>query len=364
MPPAQSALAKFAASTESKYGKERIRNGPPPLIVPSGSLALDRALRVGGYQAGRIYEFLGPKDSGKSTLGIEAMISFTARFGDRGVSYVNLEKTFAPERATAMGLDCSDKARASGRWLPMLARSSEQASDMARDACDSGVMSLVVVDSVGAMESDRVMGKEAEKAADAVGRNAKIISQLIKALIDSAERNQCTVILINQPRANIGGFGGDISAGPKAMQHSSTAKIDFSARGSEEDVRKLRLSPHDDPAVVSGRHRMRVSRMKNGLGGRVGETFINRIGTSEYGPPGVDTADEHITWGMRAGVITGGGAWYTLPGGKRVNGRIACAQYLRANPSLLAEIRAGISFDDPTSEYGEPAAGAENEETA
>jgi recombination protein RecA len=364
MPPARSDLAKFADKARNKYGETRIANGPPVVIVPSGSLALDRALVVGGYQEGRIYEFLGPKDSGKSTVGIEALISFASFYPDRGYGMVNLEKTFDPRRATAMGLDCSDAAKAEGRWMPMLARSSEQASDMARDLCKSGLYSLVLVDSVGAMESDKVLDKEAEKARDQVGTNAKIISQMIKDLIDACAANRCTLILVNQPRANIGGFGGDISAGPKLMQHSSTAKIDFSARGSEEDVRKLKLDKNDDPVIVSGRHRLRVSRMKNGLAGRIGEVFINRIGTAEYGPPGVDKADEHLTWGIRQGVIAQASSYYTLPGGKRINGRIACATYLRENPSLMKEIRAAMKFDAPTDEYGESVATPETEEVA
>jgi recombination protein RecA len=364
MPPARTDLAKFAAKAQSKYGEDRIANGPPVVIVPSGSLALDRAFRVGGYQLGRIYEFLGNKDSGKSTVGIEALISHAAMFPDRGRCYVNLEKTFDPARATAMGLDCSDAAKDAGLWLPMRARSSEQASDMARDACSSGLYSIVVVDSVGAMESDRVMAKDAEKAADAMGRNARIISQMIKALIDEAEQNRCTVILINQPRANMSGFGGDISAGPKLMQHSSTAKVDFSARGSEEDVRKIKLNQHDDPVVVSGRHRMRVSRMKNGLAGRVAETWINRIGTPDYGPPGVDHAAEHLIWGTRQNVIAQGGSHYTFPDGKKINGNIAALTYLRDHPEVMKEVRAGIVFDDPTNEYGESVAAPETEETA
>lgn len=346
-------LATFAAKMQGKYKPERISNGPPAAIVPSGSLALDRALRVGGYQRGRLYEIIGPKDAGKSTVAIEAMISFAALFPDLGYCYVNLENTFDPARATAMGLDCSKAAKASGRWLPMLPENSEQASDMARDACVSGLYSVVVVDSVGAMESSRVMGKEAEKAADSVGRNAKIITQMLKALSTEARLHECTILLVNQPRANIGGFGGDISAGPKMMQHSTTAKINMSARGGEEDVRKLKLPGEEEPVIVSSRSRMKVDRLKNGLAGRVAEAFINRVGTGEYGPPGIDTADEHITYGLREKVIKLGGAWYTLPDGSRHNGRLALARHLREHPEACKDIRAAITFDTPTDEFGE-----------
>ena len=340
-------LADHAAAMQKRYGGEKISNGPPPAIVPSGSAALDWALRVGGYQRGRLYEMVGPKDSGKTTLGTEAMISFLAEFPGLGVAYVNLENTFDPKRACAMGLDCSREAIKSGRWNPMLAGSSEEASDMARDQCSSGFISLVVIDSVGAMESDRTQGKSAEKAADAMGRNAKIITQMCKALSKEARDSQCTVLLINQPRANYSGMGGDISAGPKLMEHATTARIQMSAKGGETDVRKMRLPGEADDLIVSLRCTARVNRMKNGLPGRVAEMFVNRVGTEPYGPPGVDTADEYITLGVREKIITLGGAWYTLPDGTRFQGREKLAAAMRAEPALIKEIRSGIPFDDP-----------------
>jgi RecA/RadA recombinase len=99
-------LGAFALEMQSRYGERRIANGPPPVIVPTGSLNLDRALRVGGWQLGRVYEIVGPKDSGKSSLVIASMIEFLRAFPDRGAAYVNIENTFDPERATEMGLDC------------------------------------------------------------------------------------------------------------------------------------------------------------------------------------------------------------------------------------------------------------------
>jgi recombination protein RecA len=348
--PGSRSLAAFADKMSAKYGGVKISNGPPPVIVSTGSVALDYALRIGGFQLGRIYEILGPKDSGKSTLGIAAIIEYLKRFGERGACYVNMENTFDPRRATAMGLDCSDAAIKSGRWAPLLPQSSEEASDMARDYCMSGAYSIIVVDSIGAMESARVLDKTAEKAADAVGRNAKIITQMTKALSTHARLNDCTVLLINQPRANIGGMGGDISAGPKAMQHSTTAKIEMKALGSREDgdIRSLKMEGDKDPVDVSIRSRMRVTRLKNGIAGRVAEAYINRIATEEYGAPGFDTADEYLTIGVRLKAIAQGGAWYTFPDGERANGKAAAAAYLRTNPDARKAIRAAITFDVPT----------------
>ncbi len=343
------ALAAFATKMTSKYGEDRISNGPPPVIVPTGSAALDWALRVGGWQLGRVYEISGPKDSGKSTLAIASIVEHLRMFPDRGAGYVNMENTFDPRRATAMGLDCSKRATAEGRWFPMLPEHSEHVSDMARDLVESGFVSIVVVDSIGAMESDRTLGKTADKAADAVGRNAKIITQMTKALSTFARIKQCTVLLINQPRANIGSMvGGDISAGPKLIQHATTSKIEMKALGGEENVRTLKLPGENDPLVVSLKTRMRVTRLKNGLTGRVAESYVNRVGTDEYGPPGIDTADEYITLAMREKIVTVGGTYYTLPDGTKIQGRIAFARYLRENPAACEVIRKALSFEAPT----------------
>lgn len=343
-----SALRAHALKMKARYGAEKVSNASPRVIVPTGSIAVDRALRVGGWQRGRIYEILGQKDSGKSTLMIASMIQFLKMFPDRGVCYINLENTFDEDRATAMGLDCSEAALESGRWAPRNPSTSEEVSDMARDDCSSGVYSVIVVDSVGAMESKRVLEKEAEK--DTVGRNAGIITKLTKALAWHAKEQQCTILLVNQPRANMSGFGGDISAGPKAMQHSTTAKIEMSRRGSEEDVRKVKLPGDEDAVIVSQRHVARVTRMKNGVDGLSAQFFINKTATEEYGPPGIDTADEYLTYGHHAGAVKVGGAWYTFPDGHRANGRVAAARYLRENPAAVEAVRSAMTFEEPVPE--------------
>jgi recombination protein RecA len=349
-------LGGFALEMQSRYGQKRIANGPPPVIVPSGSFNLDKALRVGGWQLGRVYEIVGPKDSGKSSLVIASMVSFLETFPDRGAAYVNIENTFDPDRATGMGLDCSDEAIASGRWAPLLPASTEEASDMARDWCASGFYSVIVVDSVGGMESQRVLDKSASE--DTMGKNAQVITKMTKHLSTLARLRQCTVLLVNQQRANFSPYGGPQSAGPMAMQYSTTAKIDMSMRGGEGDVRKLKLPGDEEPAAVSQRHVARVSRMKNGLPGRSAQFFINKVATSQYGPPGIDFSDEYLTIGSAQKVIQASGAWYTFPDGGRANGRDKGAAYLREHPEVMKQVREAIDFEAPADELeGETDAG-------
>ena len=344
-------LAAFSAQMHSRYGAHRIANGPPPVILPTGSFSVDRALRVGGWQEGRVYEIVGPKDSGKSSLVIASIVSFLRLFPDRGAAYVNIENTFDPERATAMGLDCSDEAIRSGRWAPLLPASTEEASDMARDFCASGFYGILVVDSVGGMESWKVLEKSASD--DTMGKNAQVITKMTKHLSTLARLNRCTVLLVNQQRANFSQYGGPQSAGPMAMQYSTTAKITMSMRSSADngDVRKLKLPGDDEPTAVSQRHVAKVDRLKNALaGGRTAQFFINKVGTNLYGPPGVDAADEYLTFGAAQGVIKVGGAWYTFPDGGRANGRDKGTLYLREHPDVMEQIREALDFDAPVDE--------------
>jgi len=174
------------------------------------------------------------------------------------------------------------------------------------------------------------------------------IAQMNKALATLARLNNCTVLLINQPRAAVGSMmSGDVSAGPKHMQHATTAKIDMYGLGGDDKVRKLKLPGETEPLVVSAKTRIRVPRMKNGLPGRVVESYVNRITTAEYGPAGIDIADEYITLAVRANLVKQGGAWYTMPDGHRVNGRIAFARYIREHPDARKVLREALTFDAP-----------------
>ena len=342
--PTKQQLAMFAAKMQGKYGEAKIATEPPAVIVPTGVLSLDWALRVGGWQNGRIYEVVGPKDAGKSLTGILAMVQHRKAFPDRAVGYVNIEGTFDPAWAALNGLDCSDAALKAGTWLPMIADTSEEASDMARDAISSGMLSCLVLDSVGGMESAKVLGIEAIK--DTMGKNAQVITKLTKALAGLGRKHQCTTILINQPRANMSGFGGDISAGPKAMSHSTTAQIKMSAAGGENDVR---TAPYfGESEKIGNRVRAHIPRMKNGAPGRRAEWFIMNRETNTFGPAGVDLADDAVALGVRLKVIEQqGGGYYQLPGGRRVRGRVSVGKLLREDPEAMAAVREALLFDKP-----------------
>lgn len=341
-------LAAAALKVREKYGRQRTTQVREHVIVSTGSFALDWALRVGGFEQGKVYEIYGAKDAGKSTLAISSMIQHQLMFPDRGVAYLSMEDTFDENRAAAMGLACSEEDEDSGRWMITYPEHSEHVSDMARDLIVGGFYSVVVVDSIGAMESDRTLGKKAEDAADQVGRNAKIITQMNKALATLARLNRCTVLLVNQPRANPGSpVPIDVSAGPKHMQHVTVSKLEMVALGGTDNVRLLRLPGEVDDLKVSIKTRINIPRLKNGLPGRVAEVYLNRVGTEEYGPPGFDVPDEALSLGTRLKIIKLGGSYYTFPDEKRVNGKSAAIAYLRENPGVVKMVRDAVLFDKP-----------------
>ena len=342
-------LAALAAKMGRDYGLQQsglVR--PPAEVVPTGSVALDWALREGGFKRGQIYEVIGVEDAGKSSLVLSTAAICQRMFPGLGVVYADMEHTFDPSWATALGVDCSKRARQAGRWNHPEPPDSETASDMARGWCMSGLASLIIVDSVGAMESKKALDKDADK--DQVGKNSQVITRMAKHLSTLARQNRVIILLVNQYRANVGSaFGGDVSAGPKLMRHATTAKIEMArvfAQGSQ------RTAEYFGEEEVTGRmSRARVSRLKSGAPSRVAEFWINTQDTEEHGLRGIDSAHELLKLGKRLEVIVQQpGGYYVMPGGDRLHGEAAVLARLRASQEARDEVRAAIPFEDPKDE--------------
>lgn len=344
-------LANFAAKLAKDYGPEQapLDADPDVVIVPTGSVALDWALRLGGWRQGRIYEIIGVKDAGKSSLVLTGAAIHQRIFPDRGVAYLDIEKTFEPPWATALGVDCSKKARREGRWIHLFPKDSESASDMARDNASSGLVSLIIVDSVGGMESKKAFDKDAAKAQ--VGSNSQVITRMSKALATLARNNDATILLVNQYRANVGvPMGGDVSAGPKAMQHATTAKVEM-AQVFREGATPREAEFYGAKEITGRMSRARVSRMKTGAPSRVAEFWINTQPTEKYGPQGIDSGDEYLQTGLKVGAIQQQpGGYYAMPGGERFHGKDALLSKLRSEQSARDEVRAAIPFEKPSAD--------------
>ena len=345
MAPKLSPLAQHAASLERKYGHRAVTSTlAPRQFIPTGSLGVDHILRTGGWPVGLVCEILGPPDVGKSTLVISSMIQALKMFPERGVSYIDMEGTFDYEWAASLGLPCAEEDIESGRWSHLYPEHSEDASDMVRDQTNTGLYSMVVVDSVGGMESKKALDKEAEK--DSVGKNAQVITRMVKALGTLSRIRKVSVLLVNQPRANINALAvNDVSAGPKAMQHQTAIKIQMSRGG--EMPRTMVFEPGQPAEPVAVQVKARLVRSKINAPGRICEYWICNRWTDELGGPGIMTRDEVVDVGIRTGALKQAGAWYTFPGGERFQGRDAVYAAVRHHPELIEQVRNAMFAEVP-----------------
>jgi recombination protein RecA len=334
MPPRQSELDKHLASMRKQYGDRiAVRPTAPALVVSTGSLTVDWALREGGWRMGRMHEILGPPDSAKSCLMIYSAIMHQRAFPAKGVSYIDMEGTFEYDWAESLGLDTSEQ-----RWHHLYPDHSEDASDMARTETMSGLYSAVIVDSVGGMESKKALARDAED--DLVGKNAQVITRMVKHLATLARQKQVTVLLVNQPRAVMKAMASDVSAGPKAMQHATTTKLQMARLGAPEDLHKLKEGDQEETA--GWKFRARLMRSKLVPTGRTAEFWVHNRPTEQWGDPGIWRADEYADMGIRLGVIVQAGAWYRFPDGTQVQGRDNVCKMLQAEPARLEQVRVGV----------------------
>ena len=295
MTPPRRELDKFRDDLARTYGSRLApRTGEPAAyeVLPTGSLTLDWALRLGGWIRGRIHEIVGPPDSAKTTLMIGSMAQAARAEPRKGIGYVDLEGTFDDAWAAVNGLDLAFVEH-------LYADDSETASNQARNLCRSGLFSLVVVDSIGAMESRLALDKDAKETLP--GRNAQVITRMCKHLGSLTRTTGTTCLLVNQLRAQIGGVGAPVSAGPYEMQHATTTRVQMS--GGRQEPIKMQFYPGEDAEVVARQFRGRVTRSKAVPPGRAAEFWVNNRLTPEYGPAGINEVDEYISVGVRLGVI-------------------------------------------------------------
>ena len=188
-------LAALREAMGKKYGTGRIvkrSEVKPYTVISTGSIEVDAATVVGGVVVGRITEFAGVEGSAKTTTTINVMAN-AQRTDPRTVGYIDMEQDFDWDWAEANGLDTSDK-----RFFYAFPDDSEDVSDQAAEMIRTGLFSVLVVDSVGGMESKQAFTKEAED--HVMGRNAQVITRMVKRLAVLARKHHCAVILVNQFR--------------------------------------------------------------------------------------------------------------------------------------------------------------------
>ncbi len=347
MPP-KSRLAKLRADLTKVYGDRVTRRDTMvrPSFISTGSLTLDYALG-GGFALKRTHEIVGPEGMGKTTQCILAMIEAQRMFPDRGVAVIDMEQSFDFDWAVQLGLDLDED-----RFIHIYPDHSEDVSDQISMLLRDGDISLVAVDSVGGMESKVAFEKKAEDSA--MGKNSQVISRMVKRVAGLCRANNAAVIFVNQYRADIGNpRGGQKSAGPSALKYNTTTKIKMSRTGEPSKKVKITDAVSKAPAELEvGRQvRAKVERNKLAPQGRVADYWFYNVATEQYGPVGIDRADEAITLGIATGAIKRlSTVSYEFPDGSTVKGgRPGVEAAIAERPELIETIRekalASISSD-------------------
>jgi recombination protein RecA len=330
----QPSMSKFREQLDKRYG-DRLTAPPAQAqyeIISTGSLTLDLALRTGGWVRGRTHEIVGPPQVCKTTLSILTAAEHQ-KATKKAVGWIDMEQSFDFAWARTLGLDTSEKM-----FTHIYPDDSEDVSDLNKILAQSELYGLLVIDSIGGMESRKAFEKDADEST--MGRNAQVITRMVKQAAALARQHNITMIYVNQLRANLSYAGQDLPSGPRALQYNTTTSIRLSRKGGPigDTTRKLKEGDVEDE--VGRQFVAKVTRNRVAPAGRSAEFWLFNQPTQEYGPVGIDKVDEAVTVGVRTGVIKQSGAFYTLPGqSKSVQGRTKLVAEMKNHPEVVARIR-------------------------
>lgn len=336
-PKTDSALSKafdaFYEKMDKTYGSDVFSTPDEPAkyeVISTGSVTLDYYLGCGGIIEGRITEIWGPESAGKSTLACEIAVQAQRKHPDKAVGYIDVEHRADLAWFVQHGLQLGKR-----KLTLVKPVTAEDVADQLKDMCKSGLYSLVIVDSVGAMLSKAAHEKDAGESA--MGKDAQVVTRMVKLNAAMAEMSDTALILINQVRANFG-YGGDTTTGGGfALKHSSTMKLFVKRASGENTLLKLKIAGEE--RVVGYKVAVKVERNSVAPAYRTASFFMITVPTNTYGPVGIDRVDEAVTVGFLSGVIKQAGAWYTTPDGERYNGRPKLIEGLRQRPEVVEMIR-------------------------
>ena len=311
------ALATALSQIEKNYGKGSVmRLGDRPELnvnaIPTGSLALDAALGIGGLPRGRIVEIYGPESSGKTTLALHVVAEAQKRGGE--VAFVDAEHALDPVYAEAIGVDIDS-------MLVSQPDTGEQALDITEALVRSGAIDVVVVDSVAALTPRAEI--EGEMGDSFVGLQARLMSQALRKLAGTISKTNCIVIFINQLRMKIGVMYGnpETTTGGNALKFYASVRL---------DVRKIETIK-EGGNIIGNRTRVKV--VKN----KVAPPFREAIFDIMYGE-GISKYGELLDIAVDMELINKSGSWYSVGDERIGQGRDNAKNYIQEHPELAQEL--------------------------
>ena len=317
----EKALETALAQIERQFGKGSVmRLGEetrvPVEIIPTGSIALDVALGLGGLPRGRIVEIYGPESSGKTSLALHAVANAQKAGGI--AAFIDAEHALDPDYAKKLGVDTD-------ALLVSQPDTGEQALEIADMLIRSGAIDIVVIDSVAALVPKAEI--EGEMGDSHVGLQARLMSQALRKVAGALNQTKTTAIFINQLREKIGVMFGspETTTGGKALKFYASVRL---------DVRRIETLK-DGTEAVGSRTRVKVVKNKMSPPFKVAEfDILYGIGISREG--------SLIDLGVEQGIVRKSGAWYTYDGDQLGQGKENARNYLRENPDLSNEIEKRI----------------------
>ena len=312
------ALQATIDKIEKDYGKGTIMKlGDQPQwdehqVIPSGSVALDHALGIGGYPRGRIIEIYGPDSSGKTTLAIHAIAQAQKLGGIAAM--IDAEHAFDRSYAKALGVNLDT-------LLISQPDNGEQALEIADNLIRSGAIDIIVIDSVAALTPKAEI--EGEMGDNKVGLQARLMSQALRKLTANISKTNTCCIFINQLREKIGVMFGnpETTTGGNALKFYASVRI---------DVRRTTQLKDGEEALGN---RTRVKVVKN----KMAPPFKKAEFDIVYGE-GISRAGEIVDLGVEYGIISKSGSWFSYGDQKLAQGREATKQLIKDNVELAEEI--------------------------
>ncbi|HLV05193.1 recombinase RecA [uncultured Georgenia sp.] len=315
------ALEAALSQIDRQFGKGSIMrlgddSRPKVEVIPTGSVALDVALGIGGLPRGRIVEIYGPESSGKTTVALHAVANAQKAGGI--AAFIDAEHALDPEYAKKLGVDTD-------ALLVSQPDTGEQALEIMDMLIRSGALDIVVVDSVAALVPKAEI--EGEMGDSHVGLQARLMSQALRKITGALSASGTTAIFINQLREKIGVFFGspETTTGGKALKFYASVRI---------DVRRIEtLKEGSEP--VGNRTRAKI--VKNKMAPPFKQAEFDIL----YGR-GISREGGLIDLGVEHGIVRKSGAWFTYEGDQLGQGKENARRFLRDNPELAVEIEQKI----------------------
>ena len=317
----QAALEQALKQIEKQFGKGSImklgqKSDLEISTVPSGSLALDAALGVGGYPRGRIIEIYGPESSGKTTVALHAIAEVQAKGGQ--AAFIDAEHALDPKYAQNLGVNIDE-------LLLSQPDTGEQALEIAEALVRSGAVDIIVVDSVAALVPKAEI--EGEMGDSHMGLQARLMSQALRKLSGAINKSKTIAIFINQIREKIGVMFGnpETTPGGRALKFYSTVRL---------EVRRAETLKQGTE-MIGNRTKIKVVKNKVAPPFRVAEVDIM------YGE-GISKEGEIIDIGSEMDIVQKSGSWYSYNDERVGQGRENAKQFLRENPDIRQKIELQI----------------------